>query len=54
MTPFCILSTLASGGGGIIAEQAGGGRLSAEKIKTLAQLVVARNRESKLSYMEGS
>ena len=46
------VTALANGGGGIIAEQAGGGCLSAEEIKTLARLVVERNRESKLRYME--
>lgn len=41
-----------SGGGGIITEQAGGGHLSADQAKALAQLVVARNRGGKLRYME--
>src|SRR6476660_3724475 len=35
----------AKGGGGIVTEQAGGGKLSAEKLRELAQQVVARSRE---------
>ncbi|MFC7337836.1 hypothetical protein ACFQY0_11660 [Haloferula chungangensis] len=41
----------AMGGGGIMAEKAGGGRLSKTETQKLAQLVVARDRKSKLNYM---
>ena len=35
----------AKGGGGIVTEQAGGGKLGAEKLRELAGLVLARSRE---------
>ncbi|MDA0766076.1 MAG: hypothetical protein O3A87_04515 [Verrucomicrobia bacterium] len=40
------------GGGGIVSEKAGGGKLSAERLKTLAEQVVGRQRDSKIRYMD--
>lgn len=42
----------AQGGGGIVTERAGGGRLSAEKKKHLVRQVVGRERGSKVRYMD--
>lgn len=42
----------AIGGGGIVAEKAGGGLLTKDRLKTLADLVVARDRESRGRFMD--
>ncbi len=41
----------AKGGGGIVSEQAGGGKISKEKLHELAASVVARNREEQGDWM---
>ncbi|OYV04297.1 MAG: hypothetical protein CFE26_17650 [Verrucomicrobiales bacterium VVV1] len=41
----------AKGGGGIVSEQAGGGKLTKERLQELAARVVARNREEQGDWM---
>lgn len=40
------------GGGGILAEKASGGRFPEERLKQLADIVVARDRDSRMRYMD--
>lgn len=40
------------GGGGIIAEKASGGRFAEKRLKELADIVVARDRDSRMRYMD--